>query len=66
MDLMSCEKCGTVFDKSRLKKPAIHDRMGKLIQDAQAVWDDSKGDFIPLMSCPVCNTFIRFDNGNCK
>ena len=66
MNFISCEKCGTVFDTSRLKEPAIHDRMGKLLQDARAVWDDSKSEFIPLMTCPVCNNYIRYDNGNCE
>jgi len=66
MNLISCEKCGTVFDKSRLKDPEIYDRMGKLLQDAQVIMDENKNELIPLMPCPVCNNSIRYDNGNCK
>lgn len=49
MNLTSCNKCGVVFDKNRLKFPDLEEIE---IDVEVAFWN---GDaWIPIITCPVC------------
>jgi len=53
MNLISCDNCGAVFDKNKLKFPDPTNDFGEII-DGRAVWD---GDcFVAIIDCPVCKT----------
>ncbi len=58
MNLISCDGCGAVFDKSKLKFPDD-------IWDKEEGYDMSKCEyfgefriFVPKVSCPVCGGSI--------
>ena len=52
MNLISCDKCGVVLDKSKLTFPKdIHLDDGSVDLE-QGAWDGE--DYVPFVKCPVC------------
>jgi predicted Zn-ribbon and HTH transcriptional regulator len=65
MNLISCENCGVVLDKDRIKEPDMyddHDEDGTSINKDRAVWYNR--DYVPAIQCPVCKVQIVYDNGD--
>lgn len=55
-DLISCDCCGIVLDKSKLKFPKdIYLKDGSP-DHTKATWCDY--DYVPYIRCPVCNESI--------
>ena len=52
MDLISCNHCGTVFDKDKLFFPTdLYTEEGS-IDPTKAVWYNR--DYVAKLTCPVC------------
>ena len=56
MKLISCERCGVVFNQDNLNFPDLYDHdSGKYIE-GNGYWN---GDtYVPFISCPVCTHAI--------
>lgn len=55
-DLISCNCCGIVLDKSKLKFPKdIYLKDGSP-DETKAAWHEY--DYVPYIRCPVCNESI--------
>ncbi|MCK9319643.1 hypothetical protein [Methanoculleus sp.] len=54
MKLISCNRCGVVFDQDNINFPDTfnHDT-GELI-DKNASWNDALNKYVPKIECPVC------------
>jgi hypothetical protein len=58
MNLVSCNNCGTVLDKDKLKFPMItYDKYREPNRET-AMYDLDYGDWVPKTECPVCNADI--------
>lgn len=54
MNLISCDKCGVVLDKSKINFPNdIHLDDGSVDLEKGA-WDGESRDYVPFVKCPVC------------
>ena len=52
MNLVSCDCCGVILDKDKLKFPIdIHESDGS-IDDHKAAWDGN--NYVAKVPCPVC------------
>ena len=60
MNLISCNSCGVVLDKSKLEFPWTFSREDGSIDDSKAGWNGR--DYVPKTKCPVCNGEILEDN----
>ena len=54
MNIVSCNNCGVVLDKRKLKFPEDIWTEAGCINPAAAVWDDVEDDFVAFVPCPVC------------
>lgn len=52
MNLISCDGCGSVFDKNKLKFPKDIYCADGSIDNQRAAWNDD--GFVPFILCPVC------------
>jgi len=60
MNLISCNKCGTVLDGGKLNFPDyIFNEDGSVDNDA-AGWNGN--DHVPKVKCPVCQGDILYDD----
>lgn len=58
MKLISCKRCGVVFDQDNINFPDTFDHdTGELI-DKNASWNDALNKYVPKMKCPVCDNYI--------
>jgi hypothetical protein len=59
VNLISCDTCGVVLDKDKLKFPEdISDDEG-IVSSHLAVWTGDK--YVPYVNCPLCNSPILGD-----
>lgn len=59
MNLISCDNCGVVLDKNKLKFPEdISDDEG-IVGSHLAVWTGDK--YVAYVNCPLCNSPILED-----
>lgn len=54
MNLLSCRNCGVVLDKDCL---GIDADLDEQIAEGRAVWNGV--EYIPVVSCPVCNEDVE-------
>jgi hypothetical protein len=59
MNIISCENCGVVLDKNRLRFPDDIYRDGS-IDDQKAAWDGD--NWVAKVICPVCGSDILESN----
>lgn len=53
MNLISCDNCGVVLDKDKLRFPAvIYDDIDDEMIKEKSAWNGS--DFTAIVPCPVC------------
>jgi len=52
MNLISCNGCGIVFDKNKLKFPKDIYADDSSIDNKKAAWNDD--EWVPFINCPVC------------
>lgn len=60
MNLISCDGCGVIFDKSKLKfikKEDIHNDDGE-VDNTKAEWSQVYRGYVPMVKCPVCTESI--------
>lgn len=60
MNLISCDNCATVLDKSKLNfydENHFYNEMNEIIED-RAVWSSEHSTYIAIVSCPVCKENI--------
>ena len=62
MNLLSCEKCGVVFDVNRIPEPDIYDEDGN--PSIFGIWDNDIEDFAATIECPVCRSRISYTTGD--
>jgi len=60
MKLISCDTCGVVLDRNKLKFPNIYDDVDYYVKSELAVWDDEQ--FKAITKCPVCKGDIMEEN----
>lgn len=54
MNLISCDSCGIVLDKAKLKFPnEIYNQDGS-IDSKKAQWSETHYEFVSKVECPVC------------
>lgn len=56
MNLISCDGCGVVFDKSKLGFPSCIEKKDGSIDMKNVFWDG--WSFVPFVKCPVCDSHI--------
>ena len=56
MNIISCDNCGTAFDKRKLNFPESVYTPDGSVNGQRAVWDDNSESFLPVLKCPVCET----------
>lgn len=54
MNLISCETCGTVFNKDNLSFPPIWDDTQQERIKENSEWDSEIYDYVACIDCPVC------------
>jgi len=54
MNLTSCDNCGVVLDKDKLKFPADIYDSDDCIDSTKAVYSDRHDAYVPYVACPVC------------
>ncbi|PKP53858.1 MAG: hypothetical protein CVT92_02685 [Bacteroidetes bacterium HGW-Bacteroidetes-1] len=52
MKLISCNRCGVVFNQDAINFPDITDHDTQEINVNHAFWDGDK--YVPKIKCPVC------------
>lgn len=52
MNLISCDNCGVVLDKDKLKFPKDVYLEGDCLDLTKCAWDGN--DYVPCTPCPVC------------
>ena len=57
MNLISCDQCGIVLDKSKIIFPSIYDHDTQEVIPENAEWDGDS--YIAVIDCPVCGAKIR-------
>jgi DNA-directed RNA polymerase subunit RPC12/RpoP len=68
MNLISCENCGSVLDKKRIKVPDSfwiendEDDLDCEVDLRIAAWDGDS--YVPTIECPCCKTRIFYDCGD--
>lgn len=53
MNLICCDNCSVVLNKSRLSFPS-----GPCVDGVTHGWCDDAKDYLPFVSCPVCKAKI--------
>lgn len=57
MDLISCNNCGVILDKDKLKFPIdVWDKFMDCVDLNKAVWNGN--EYVPFVKCPVCKGVI--------
>lgn len=59
MNLKSCDKCGVVFDKSKITFPETWNEDASSYDARYCEWRE--GYFVAFVTCPVCKKGKIFD-----
>lgn len=58
MNIASCDSCGVLLDKDKLKFPEeIHKEDGD-VDRSKGAWSREKEGFVPFVNCPVCGAEV--------
>lgn len=58
MKIISCDRCGVLFDQDKINFPTIFDHdTGELIEK-NATWNAAVDKYVPVVDCPVCGNKI--------
>ena len=57
MNLVSCDRCGVVLDKSKLVFLDIYDPNSGEIMEEVAIWNGR--EYVSFVPCPVCGEPIK-------
>jgi len=57
MNLVSCDNCGIVLDKDRIKFPETYDYNPGDVTGENAFWNGE--EYVPCIPCPVCAEPIK-------
>lgn len=60
MNIISCDNCGVLLDKSKIKIPEVGYDQEYSTSDFK--WDGEQ--WCPLVTCPVCENLIIFIGDN--
>lgn len=52
MDLISCDGCGVVLDKHKLKFPKGIEYVEGSVDMAKCAWNGN--DYVPFVNCSIC------------
>lgn len=52
MNQVSCDGCGVVFDRDKLKYPVIRKKWELGIREEKAAWVN--GEWVPAAKCIIC------------
>jgi len=55
MDMISCDKCGVVLDKSKVKFPTDMHLDDGSVDLEKGAWNSDARDYVPFVRCPVCS-----------
>lgn len=58
MNLISCDNCGVVLDKSKVRFPCtFYTEDG--VDELRGTWSSSQGKWVAYIHCPVCKEKIE-------
>ena len=60
MNLISCDECGVVLDKNKLKFPTSKYMDDGTIDHSKSTWRN--GEYLLFVKCPVCMAEILDEN----
>lgn len=59
MNLVSCNNCGVVLDKNKLKFPDDIYKDDGCVDTGKGVWDSYHDVFVPFVKCPACSEPVK-------
>ena len=54
MKIISCSRCGVLFNQDVINFPDTYDHDSGEIIDKNASWNDALNKYVPKIECPVC------------
>lgn len=62
MYLGSCERCGVVFDLSKVTFPVDLENDDGSMNGGKGIWSNEQEQFVPFVPCPICGCPILQPN----